>query len=260
MKKNVSLLFCVLFEICFSQKGLVNYGFIDAMTIGNGKGPDSNSYLIFNKEQSYYVTAKDSLEQVDKINEQKVYSNDDDSGGTIYNGMKVSKEGDQVVYNIKKDTIWSNLLYRKQIYIKEVSPKINWNISKETKQIGNHHCQKATTFFRGRDYTAWFTTDIPVPFGPWKLQGLPGLILEAYDKNKEVYWYFKSIDYPSNIKDEVKFKIIPTKEVFLTYEEFKALQKKEQDIVIEKSMILKKQFPQIEVEKPKLSIMFIECE
>ena len=84
--------------------------------------------------------------------------------------------------------------------------------------------------------------------------------MEAYDTNKSVYWYFKSVEYPTKTKEKVKYMTIPTKEKFLTYEEFKELQKKEQDIVIEKSMVLKKQFPEIEVVKPRLSLMFIECE
>ena len=260
MKKFICIIFCISSISCFSQKGLINYGFIDAKSVGNAKGPDNNSYLVFNKEQSYFVTAKDSLEQTDKKIEQKSYSNDDDSEGTVYNGIKLSKEGDQVVYNIKKNTMWSNVLYRKQIYVKEIAPKINWKIENETKKIGKFICKKATTIFRGRNYTAWFTTEIGVPFGPWKLNGLPGLILEAYDTNKSVYWYFKSVEYPTKTKEKVKYMTIPTKEKFLTYEEFKELQKKEQDIVIEKSMVLKKQFPEIEVIKPKLSVMFIECE
>ncbi len=59
----------------------------------------------------------------------------------------------------------------------------DWKISNETKKVGNFSCIKATTRFRGRDYTAYFTTDIPLPFGPNKWFGLPGLILEIYDND-----------------------------------------------------------------------------
>lgn len=254
------LAFILISNILYSQKGLINYGYIEAFISGNAKGPDYNSYLVFNKEQSYYVTAKDSLENSQKINAQKTYLNDDDSGGTIQNGMKVSKQGDQVAYNIKKNTMWSNLLYGKQIYVKEITPAINWKIEKEIKKIGNFTCKKATASFRGRNYTAWYTTDIALPFGPWKLNGLPGLILETYDTNKSVYWYFKSIEYPTKTKEVVKYMKIPVKDKALSYDEFKDLQKKEQDIVIEKSMVLKKQFPEIQVMQPPLKAMFIECE
>ncbi len=244
----------------FSQKGLINYGYIEALTSGNAKGLDYNSYLVFNKEQSYYVTAKDSLENSQKINEQKIFENDDDSGGTIQNGMKASKHGDQVVFNIKKNTIWSNILYGEQIYVKEVAPIQNWKIENETKKIGKFNCKKATTSFRGRNYTAWFTTDIPLKFGPWKLNGLPGLILEAYDTNKSVFWYFKSVEYPTKSKEAVQFMKIPVNEKILSYGEFKNLQKKEQEIIADNNIILKKRFPEIEIMKPKLSQMFIECE
>ena len=261
MKNKIVLIIILLLStIVHSQKGIVRYGFIDAIGTGNANGPDSNAYMLFNKDQSYYVTAKDSLEDTEKKNSQKTYLNNDDSGGTIQNGMKVSKQGDQVVFSIKKNTVWSNMLYRKQIYVKEVTPIINWKIEKETKKIGKFTCKKATTNFRCRNYTAWFTNDIALPFGPWKLNNLPGLILEAYDTNKFVYWYFKSIEYPTKSKDEVKYMKIPTNEKVISYEEFKEKQKKEQNIVVEKNMILKKKFPQIEVIKPSLKEMFIECE
>ena len=57
-------------------------------------------------------------------------------------------------------------------------------ISKRQKKIGKYLCNKATINFRGIDYIAWYTKEIPVPYGPWKMRGLNGLILECYDKSK----------------------------------------------------------------------------
>lgn len=57
-----------------------------------------------------------------------------------------------------------------------------WIIQQDSvKQIAGYPCQLGYCHFRGRTWKAWFTTDIPVSNGPWKLAGLPGLILEAYD-------------------------------------------------------------------------------
>lgn len=57
---------------------------------------------------------------------------------------------------------------------------IVWSIFyDETRQILGYECLKATTDYHGRHWTVWFAPDIPVPFGPWKLRGLPGLIMAA---------------------------------------------------------------------------------
>ena len=60
-----------------------------------------------------------------------------------------------------------------------------WTMTDSTREVLGYTCQQATADFRGRRWTAWFATDIPVSDGPWKLGGLPGLILEAYDEGQQ---------------------------------------------------------------------------
>ncbi|MEO7531472.1 MAG: GLPGLI family protein, partial [Sediminibacterium sp.] len=79
--------------------------------------------------------------------------------------------------------------------VEENIPAINWKIVAEVKEIKGFSCQKAMGSFKGRSYEAWFCDKIPYSNGPWKLGGLPGLIIEAYDSKKEVVFKFGSIEY-----------------------------------------------------------------
>lgn len=70
--------------------------------------------------------------------------------------------------------------------ISEEAPKIDWKIAKDTANFSGISCRKATAYFKGRNWTAWYAPALPFQSGPWKLNGLPGLIIEAYDEKKEV--------------------------------------------------------------------------
>lgn len=68
-------------------------------------------------------------------------------------------------------------------------PSLEWNFSdEETDSIMGYDCRKATVEFAGRNYTAWFTPEIPLPFGPYKFGGLPGLILKLEDDERQFVW------------------------------------------------------------------------
>lgn len=194
MPLKALLLFLTIlnFTICLSQteRGLIRYGEIQSLSLGAPIGVDYNAILMFDNNSSLYITRKDSLEKT-KIDGQKSVITA--QGGSNFTAV-TNKKGFQYNNLIKKDSFYSRDLGFN--YVKGKTPKISWKIEKETKNIGQLTCQKATATFRGRDYTAWFAPDIPLPYGPWKLQGLPGIILEAYDTNKEIFWYFKSFEYP----------------------------------------------------------------
>ncbi|MDO4158912.1 MAG: GLPGLI family protein [Prevotellaceae bacterium] len=51
--------------------------------------------------------------------------------------------------------------------------------------ILGYTCHLATATYKGRNWSAWYTEDIPISEGPWLLYGLPGLILKAYDSEKQ---------------------------------------------------------------------------
>ena len=57
----------------------------------------------------------------------------------------------------------------------------DWEFVESDTIILEHPCQKAICHYHGRTWTAFYATDIPISDGPWKLCGLPGLILRAYD-------------------------------------------------------------------------------
>lgn len=78
--------------------------------------------------------------------------------------------------------------------IEETLNDQQWTITQDTKQLMGLDCQKATTRFKGRDYEAWFSTQLPYSNGPWKLGGLPGLIIEVADTKREVVFAMTSFE------------------------------------------------------------------
>jgi len=76
----------------------------------------------------------------------------------------------------------------------EKFPTIDWVIGEETKQIGGYEVQQATGRFGGREYVVWFTTELPFQGGPWKLQGLPGLVLEAASTDEDVQFTYAGME------------------------------------------------------------------
>ena len=89
--------------------------------------------------------------------------------------------------NLKKQISFSRTIFPKY-NLSDSIYKINWEIKNESKAILGYNCQLAKGSFRGRTYSAYFTTEIPIRNGPQKFDGLPGIILEVVSDDKCVYY------------------------------------------------------------------------
>lgn len=77
---------------------------------------------------------------------------------------------------------------------KEKTELPDWTVHNDsTTDILGYECMYATCTYRGRDWKAWFTPEIPLQEGPWKLAGLPGVVLKAYDRGKQYVFEATSI-------------------------------------------------------------------
>lgn len=76
-----------------------------------------------------------------------------------------------------------------------------WRLLPERRDISGLECHRAETRFRGRHYVAWYAPAIPLPHGPWKLGGLPGLIVEAYDEDRHLVFRLLSVDHDDSATD-----------------------------------------------------------
>ncbi|MBT8245471.1 GLPGLI family protein [Winogradskyella sp.] len=176
---NIITLFLILSTHAQNPiNGSVEY--VDSFKSSTGNTISTYS-LYFNNTNSVYLFMGNNTET----------KNNSNSG--LLNFITPDKEAnDPFYYKIINS---QKIIYNPETTLKQYTVKdsinLNWTIHKEKKIIGNYECSKATTEFRGRKYTAWFTTKIPVDYGPRKFSGLPGLILEIYD-DKGVYKAYAS--------------------------------------------------------------------
>ncbi|MDL2239137.1 GLPGLI family protein [Bacteroidales bacterium OttesenSCG-928-K22] len=77
---------------------------------------------------------------------------------------------------------------------KELINEPLWTITTDTLSIALYLCIKATCNYRGRNWEVWFTPSVPINAGPWKLSGLPGLILKASDDRQHYVFVCSGIE------------------------------------------------------------------
>lgn len=83
-------------------------------------------------------------------------------------------------YPIEKITVTDEITPDDYFYVENKNIR-NWKLINDTLTVCGYLCYKAVISFGGREWTAWYAPEITIADGPWKLYGLPGLILKAVD-------------------------------------------------------------------------------
>ncbi len=151
-------------------------------------------------------------------NDESIYKeveNLDQPSGISSGGMEVvmvTSGGADILYKNTKENRFANQneLFGKTFLINDIIEQTDWKLEKETKNIGEYTCFKAT-FTRivmrptmnvrvnddedskepedeeiEQTITAWYTLQIPINHGPSNYSGLPGLILEVNDGSETI--------------------------------------------------------------------------
>jgi GLPGLI family protein len=218
--------------------GIDKEAFEEAMA----KAFQKNYLLTFNKNEALF-------EEVVALEKPKP-----GQGGVSFS-VSVSMSGDGDKYMNTKDKIsyTEEDIFGDEFVIKDSLPKIDWQITNETKIIGDYNCLKATyvepiskndleayeryqektkngksSLFEmkkpePKTITAWYTSEIPVSFGPNGVWGLPGLILQLENEN---YIYFcTKVSIKNN--ETVKIKI-PNSGKVISKKDYEKYEKKMQ--------------------------------
>jgi len=183
-----------------------------------------NDYvLLFDKIQSSY-TVQEKLE-----------------APTQNNGMRMiafTDESSELYKNTKEKRFTSTRnLFGKEFLVKDELQDFKWKLTKESKQIGQYTCYKATTSRMSQGsrtidsdgnetrtegeeiiITSWYTPEIPISNGPDNFWGLPGLILEVHDGNRTLICTKISLS-----KTDIASIKEPSKGKEVSEEEFEAL-------------------------------------
>lgn len=205
----------VKFEIVYSTKAL-------EIPHKGVKSEDTKILQIGDSVSRFYSVWENKIEKKRDSLRKKGYSHDQIRG--MLGGMRRSYDKLYVYKNYPtkgKMTVIDNIV--KFFVYEECLPAPVWQIENEHKSILGYKCQKAISKYRGRTWIVWFTPEIPISEGPWKLYGLPGLILQADDQKNEFNFLCVGITNKSD-QDEY-YGFFQKKSVKTTRADFLALQK-----------------------------------
>lgn len=123
----------------------------------------------------------------------------------------------------EKSNINYNLLGQQYWAYKSDDP-ISWTLQNETKMVDKWKAQKATADFAGRKWIAWFVSELPISEGPYKFNGLPGLVVEVGDTQENYNFKLLKIEKPKTTNPKVVETLFKNAPLTIPYAKYREMQ------------------------------------
>lgn len=185
--ENNPVMRCTVLALCFlcggfvsAQTYLATYQ-ADVKTISGGPVSGKTS-LYFTIDSAVYIH--------DEYPTESSYS----QNGTLVTYVLGDQEG-MPILTLRSESIQrykeEYSAAQKMFIFEEPIPQIDWKIEPETVKGDGISLRKATGWYGNRHYEVLFSPDIPFPYGPHRLGGLPGLIIKAKSDDELVSFSLK---------------------------------------------------------------------
>lgn len=173
----------------------------------------ADKVLLFNANESLWSDAPDQ-----KPGGKDVDINHETDEGNMRMDIKIQRPENYQYRNIADgERIESTEFFGRFFLIKETPKKMKWKIGAEQKKIAGYLCQKAVLQDTTRQVEAWFTTQLPLSFGPAEFADLPGMILEVSIDNGARSYVAEKVELKALDKKAIQK---PTKGKSVTREEY----------------------------------------
>ncbi|AJW63648.1 Protein of unknown function (Porph_ging) [Elizabethkingia miricola] len=153
-----------------------------------------------------YSDKKDDMRKetftLDVVDQQSIFRTESErvsdsllASGKYGFGMGLNMEGQiYVMKNLNTNEIKKSYkTHLRDYYYVKIDEEMNWKILSDKDKIGDFEVQKAEMSYDGRNWTAWFTNEIPIPEGPYAFNGLPGLIVKIKDNKGDYDFTLRAI-------------------------------------------------------------------
>lgn len=199
--------YCILFFLCFSNNAYCQVLNVEYQFINNNK---ENPALSLRQVYSFMVT--DNYSICERLEQNTLHKFEDVGIDEKKEVVRQKLSDDYSVLTSKKKTYYfkdylqdslkySTLILTKQVLVGEKLNMFEWEISRKDTMYLDNKCHIATTKHRGHTWTVFFSDRFGLKGGPWKLDGLPGVILHASTEDKAFIFDTIKIELKSeNIK------------------------------------------------------------